>query len=65
MVAAMSVGWFIGGKFHSRRVVKKLNTKFKKEQKDLYTQYYSDVYTLKEQNAQLVDALEKMGVAVR
>ena len=55
----------MGGKFHSENLKKKLNLKFQKEQKALYTQYYNDVYTLKEQNTQLVKALEKMGVTVR
>ena len=39
--------------------------KHKKETKELYTQYYNDVYTLQQQNAELVEALEKMGVRVQ
>jgi cell shape-determining protein MreC len=62
---ATGLGWLVGGKFHSGNLKKKLNLKFQKEQKALYTQYYNDVYTLKEQNTQLVKALEKMGVTVR
>jgi hypothetical protein len=58
-------GWLVGGKVHSGKVTKKLNAKHKSEQKELYTQYYNDVYTLKEQNGQLIQALEQMGVAVR
>ena len=65
LAAASAVGWMVGGKFHSGKTAKKLNTRHKQEQKDLYTQYYNDVYTLKEQNGQLVTALEQMGVAVR
>jgi hypothetical protein len=65
IAAATFMGWFAGGKFHSGKVAKKLNTKHKTDQKELYTQYYNDVYTLKEQNEQLVQALEQMGVAVR
>ena len=55
----------MGGKFHSSNLKKKLNAKFQKDQKALYTQYYNDVYTLKDQNAQLVKALEQRGVTVR
>lgn len=59
------IGWFIGGKVHTRRKEKKLNTKHKEEQKALYTQYYNDVYTLQQQNAELAQALEQLGVRVR
>ena len=48
-----------------RRKEKKLNAKHKEEQKALYTQYYNDVYTLQQQNVELAQALEKMGVKVR
>jgi hypothetical protein len=64
IVAATTLGWLLGGKFHSQKVTKKLNLKHKQEQKELYTQYYNDVYTLKEQNSKLVKALEQMGVKV-
>lgn len=59
------VGWLVGGKFHSGRLRKKLNAKHQSEQKNLYTQYYNDVYTLQEQNGQLVQALEEMGVRLK
>ena len=52
-------GWFLGGYYHSRSVTKKLNTKFKKDQKDLYQQYYNDVYSLQQQNNELINALEQ------
>eukprot|EP00980_Cylindrotheca_fusiformis_P004164 scaffold909_cov135-Cylindrotheca_fusiformis.AAC.21 len=58
------VGWLVGGKIHSSRKAKKLNTKHKEEQKALYTQYYNDVYTLQQQNQELAQALEQMGVRV-
>ena len=45
--------WFLGAKFHSSRTAKKLKTKFQKEQKELYSQYYNDVYKLTEQNQEL------------
>lgn len=60
-----ALGWVLGGKFHSRRVTKKLNAKHKEEQKAVYQQYYNDVYTLQQQNAELVNALEQFGARVR
>lgn len=48
-----AAGYFLGGKVHSTRAVKKLKKKHLKEQKDLYTQYYNDVYKLQEQNIEL------------
>lgn len=58
-------GWLIGSKFHCSRQQKKLNSKHKSDQKALYTQYYNDVYSLQQQNAELVQALEQMGVKMR
>jgi hypothetical protein len=49
-----AVSWFVGGKFHSGRVAKKLKSKHQKEQKALYSQYYNDVYKLSEQNQELL-----------
>eukprot|EP00593_Proboscia_inermis_P003979 CAMPEP_0171300070 /NCGR_PEP_ID=MMETSP0816-20121228/8902_1 /TAXON_ID=420281 /ORGANISM="Proboscia inermis, Strain CCAP1064/1" /LENGTH=202 /DNA_ID=CAMNT_0011776335 /DNA_START=49 /DNA_END=654 /DNA_ORIENTATION=- len=60
MVLGTAAGWFIGGKVHSGRVSKKLKKKHLKEQKNLYTQYYNDVYKLQEENAQLLTAIEQM-----
>jgi hypothetical protein len=51
MLMVGGLGWFLGGKIHSGRVGKKLKTKHMKEQKNLYTQYYNDVYKLQEQYA--------------
>jgi hypothetical protein len=59
------VGYVVGAKIHARRNAKKLNTKHKEEQKALYTQYYNDVYTLQQQNQDLAQALEQMGVRVQ
>jgi hypothetical protein len=59
------VGWIVGSKYHCGKVTKKLNTKHKEEQKALYQQYYTDVYTLQEQNSELIKALEKMGVRIQ
>lgn len=52
-------GWMMGGFFHSRSTRNKLNIKFKKDQKELYQQYYNDVYSLQQQNAELINALEQ------
>lgn len=53
------VGWLVGGKFHSRRVRKKLELKHKKDQKELYQQYYNDVYALQKEKAELLATLEQ------
>mmetsp|Transcript_9442 Transcript_9442/g.12512 ORF Transcript_9442/g.12512 Transcript_9442/m.12512 type:complete len:134 (+) Transcript_9442:173-574(+) len=58
-------GWFFGGAFHCRRQKKSLQTKFKADQKALYQQYYEDVYSLQIQNAELIQALEQMGVRIQ
>lgn len=65
MLVGGSVGWFLGGKFHSGRLKKKLDKKHLEEQKALYQQYYNDVYTLQTQNQELAQALEQYGVRVR
>ncbi|GKY99109.1 hypothetical protein MPSEU_000866400 [Mayamaea pseudoterrestris] len=65
IVTSAGAGWLVGGKFHSRRTRSKLNAKHKQEQKALYQQYYQDVYTLQQQNADLVAAIEQMGVKMR
>jgi division protein CdvB (Snf7/Vps24/ESCRT-III family) len=53
LAAASAISWVAGAKFHSRRTARKLEAKFKKDQKQLYTQYYNDVYKLTEQNQEL------------
>lgn len=65
MLLGTGIGWVVGGKVHAQRKEKKLNAKHKDEQKALYTQYYNDVYTLQQQNTELAQALEQMGVRVR
>jgi hypothetical protein len=65
LLLGTGIGWLVGSKVHVRRKEKKLNAKHKEEQKALYTQYYNDVYTLQQQNVELAQALEKMGVKVR
>jgi hypothetical protein len=62
VAAGTAIGWLLGGKVHAQRKEKKLNAKHKEEQKALYTQYYNDVYTLQQQNAELAQALEQLGI---
>mmetsp|Transcript_61178 Transcript_61178/g.72636 ORF Transcript_61178/g.72636 Transcript_61178/m.72636 type:complete len:248 (-) Transcript_61178:137-880(-) len=65
LIASTALGWFIGGKIHSRRVTKKIKAKHMSEQKTLYTQYYSDVYKLQEQNAELQYVVEQLQSALK
>jgi Ca2+-binding EF-hand superfamily protein len=60
-----AVSWFVGGKFHSGRVAKKLKAKHQKEQKALYSQYYNDVYKLSEQNQELITYVETLESALK
>lgn len=55
-----ALSWFVGGKFHSGRTAKKLKAKHLKEQKQLYTQYYNDVYKLSETNQELLSYVEQL-----
>ena len=59
------IGWVVGSKFHCGRLQKKLSSKHKSDQKALYTQYYNDVYNLQSERAELIQALEQMGVKMR
>ena len=52
--------WILGAKVHSGRANKKLKAKHQKEQKQLYSQYYNDVYKLTEQNNQLQVQVEEL-----
>jgi hypothetical protein len=65
LIFSSAVSWFIGGKFHSGRTAQKLKTKFQKEQKALYQQYYNDVYKLSEQNSELQALVEQLKDLVR
>ena len=60
VIAYSALAWLAGGKIHSGRATKKLRTKFQKEQKALYTQYYNDVYKLTEQNNELTYYVEQL-----
>lgn len=60
LVACSGIAWLLGGKIHSGRATKKLKGKFQKEQKQLYSQYYNDVYKLTEQNQELQYMAEQL-----
>jgi Ca2+-binding EF-hand superfamily protein len=53
LVVTGLASWLLGAKVHSGRVARKLKAKHQKEQKQLYSQYYNDVYKLSEQNQAL------------
>lgn len=57
--AVGAIGWFIGGKIHSKRAVAKANKKHKEAMKELYSQYYKDVLLLQTQNAELVQMIQE------
>jgi hypothetical protein len=65
MVLGSAVSWMLGAKFHSGRVTKKLKAKFQKGQKQLYSQYYNDVYKLTEQNQELQYMVEQLKEALQ
>jgi hypothetical protein len=65
LLIGTGIGWMVGGKVHAQRKEKRLNAKHKDEQKALYTQYYNDVYRLQQENAELLQALEQLGVRIR
>jgi hypothetical protein len=52
--------WFVGGKIHSRRAVKKANKESYKAQKELYMKYLQDVGTLQSQVAELQNYISAM-----
>lgn len=53
MVGAGLAGWFLGGKIHSSRAVKKANAKSKKDLRELYSKYISDISAMQQQNLEL------------
>lgn len=57
-------GWAIGAKIHTARTMRKMKTKHMKDQKNLYSQYYNDVYKLQQQNAELAYVMEQYKEAI-
>ena len=57
-------GWLVGAKIHAARTVRKMKTKHMKDQKNLYSQYYNDVYKLQQQNAELAYVVEQYQEAI-
>lgn len=64
-VLAGGVGWFLGSKIHVARTMRKAKTKHMKDQKNLYSQYYNDVYKLQQQNAELIYVIEQYQEAIQ
>lgn len=64
-IAIGGAGWILGAKFHAARKVRKLKTKHMKDQKNLYSQYYNDVYKLQQQNAELAYVVEQYQDAIQ
>ena len=60
MIFMSALSWFAGGKYHSGKATKKMKNRFQKEQKQLYTQYYNDVYKLSEQNQELTNYIDQL-----
>merc|ERR1712137_220750 len=54
--------WVLGGKFHSRRAVKKVKKEQLGVQKELYQRYVKDVSALQLQNAQLQEYIQQSTV---
>lgn len=52
--------WFLGGKIHSKRAVKKANDKFSKSQREFYLKYVKDVNSLQKQNAELQEYMTEV-----
>mmetsp|Transcript_17155 Transcript_17155/g.32481 ORF Transcript_17155/g.32481 Transcript_17155/m.32481 type:complete len:233 (-) Transcript_17155:270-968(-) len=65
MVAIGGAGWILGGKINSARTVRQLKTRHMKDQKNLYSQYYNDVYKLQQQNAELAYVVEQYQDAIQ
>lgn len=63
-VVVGGIGWFVGGKVHSGRTIQTLKKKHMKDQKNLYSQYYNDVYKLQQQNAELAYVIEQYQAAL-
>jgi hypothetical protein len=55
----------MGAKIHSGRATRKLKSRHQKEQKQLYSQYYNDVYKLSEQNSMLTMQAEDLTELVK
>jgi Ca2+-binding EF-hand superfamily protein len=65
LVLVGGISYIMGAKIHSGRATKKLKTKHQKEQKQLYSQYYNDVYKLSEQNQGLIAHADQLSEALR
>jgi len=64
VAVGFGISYIAGAKFHSGRMTKKMKAKHLKDQKALYTQYYSDVYKLEEQKAEQQAVIEQYQAAL-
>ena len=62
--AVGGIGWLVGAKVHSGRTIQAMKKKHMKDQKNLYSQYYNDVYKLQQQNAELAYVVEQYQAAL-
>ncbi len=65
LVVTGVASYWMGATIHARRSMKKLKRKHSIEQKQLYSQYYNDVYKLTEQNSSLQSLVEDLTELVR
>jgi len=65
LIVTGAASWILGAKYHSGKVGKRLKRKHQGEQKQLYSQYYNDVYKLSEQNQVLQKQVEDLTELVK
>lgn len=65
LLGTLGVGYFTCSKFGCGSKIKKLKKKHLHEQKELYSQYYNDVYKLQEHSAELYDYIAKLETALK
>lgn len=59
-VAFCAGSWFLGGKIHSKRAVRKANAAFQKSQREFYLKYVKDINSLQTQNAELQQYVQEV-----
>jgi Ca2+-binding EF-hand superfamily protein len=65
LLGTFGAGYFACSKFGCRKLIKKLKKKQTNEQKELYSQYFNDVYKLQEQSNELYDYVAKLESALK
>ena len=59
-VLSTAACYFLGSKIQSKKACKKLSEKHFAQQKQIYTQYYNDVYKLQNQNEELKEIIQQL-----